>query len=512
MKGKRRLDDDEEVQPEKRARSGASDGPRIDLDNVAVFERLAVPQASLQLNEEPSSDFFSLPEQPAVRPVLPLKRTRDEENVDNDIGTIPTSLYLRELKRQRVELGLLVFHEDDADDIKGDEGLPSIEKRARCAVRLAVRNGELCDRYDIEAILGFGTFGVVLRARPRENEGSGEPVAPVAIKLAYKYSDLGTKPLDLLSEELHGSQQEVNILEKATKPFSNANVVNLLHTWEDEHFYFIVTNLVGHEASTFSSSLNFFDPARNRAVSIPYYDSSKKTHSSNWCRRMASSNSERGLPPLPMARGIFAQLVRGLFRLHAKRIAHGDLKGDNILVSAIDTDRANKLDHRLATMKNPTTQDLADLAAEFAPQAVIVDLGLATTGNPAPPEKARYGTWQFCAPEILSNLEYSGDDLARTDAFTADVFALGLCLHQLLHGYHHFPRAAKDAAQGKFTVFKRLDKLWIEDDSEYPLEYLRPDLDAEGRRLLKSMLCMDPDERPTISMVMDSPWVVDVFK
>ena len=135
----------------------------------------------------------------------------------------------------------------------------------------------------------------------------------------------------------------------------------------------------------------------------------------------------------------FREVVGAVEFLHTQRIAHRDLKLENVLISASGTCK------------------LADfgLAHEYVGE---VDFGLTDEHVGEAECEVLYdvcGSKSYVAPEVLLNLGYNG--------YSADVWSLGICLFAMLTGFFPFTEAAVDnvyyasaqkqaAAFGSFTL------------------------------------------------------------
>ncbi|KAJ3086293.1 hypothetical protein HDU96_004976, partial [Phlyctochytrium bullatum] len=246
----------------KRGRSRLHYDP--DQDDVAMFEELPP-----QLPTPPTH-----PSTPLLQPCSSSEHSRVADDVEEtrggDVRYASSPVESPRSGEPSPELPQAMIYLDNDDDEQADYGLDEDEQRARFAVRLAMRNAEIFDYFRVEAILGFGTSGVVVRARPnREAEAMcGKDI--VAIKICYKWIDkVAEAPQDPFL--WNDTVEEVAVLEEAK---GHQNVLNILRTWEDNFHAYIITELVGTAStSEVRSRLSFYNYKDNTYEDIPVYRS-----------------------------------------------------------------------------------------------------------------------------------------------------------------------------------------------------------------------------------------------
>ena len=96
---------------------------------------------------------------------------------------------------------------------------------------------------------------------------------------------------------------------------------------------------------------------------------------------------------------IFRKIVRGVEYLHSKKIAHRDIKLDNIMVN-----------------KNYDVK--------------IIDFGFSLFTSSSKKLSLHCGTPSYMAPELVAKKDYVGQPV--------DIWALGVLLYKLLTGYYPF--------------------------------------------------------------------------
>lgn len=178
-------------------------------------------------------------------------------------------------------------------------------------------------------------------------------------------------------------------------------------------------------------------------------------------------------------REILFQVSKGLDYLHSKKIVHGDIKPSNILIyfpSANDGDG------------DSSTSVLFKLA-DYGIYSIIELDDTALFKKQKKSNSNLFGTMGWRAPEL-----YDSD----TFHLPADIFALGCIFgYTLSGGRHPFGDCTLEQSiqimEKKGMKFTKNDlKLEFSDDAETAFD------------LIKSMLCMEPEERPQINKVLTS--------
>jgi serine/threonine protein kinase len=155
------------------------------------------------------------------------------------------------------------------------------------------------------------------------------------------------------------------------------------------------------------------------------------------------------------SRRIFVQLVDALVYLHARSIAHRDLKPNNILMDQFS---------------NPK----------------IADFGLCHYTDAKSLLNTPCGSIFYAAPEILSEQEYNGQ--------LSDVWSLGVVLYSMLTS------ALPWTSTNQALVLKQI----LNGDLSLSLI-----ISTDIYHLLSKMLTFTPEFRPTMMQVSQHPWVSD---
>lgn len=177
-----------------------------------------------------------------------------------------------------------------------------------------------------------------------------------------------------------------------------------------------------------------------------------------------------------LVRFMFLQLSNAVHFMHLKRLAHLDLKLENILLD------------RYFNIK------LADLGVAFQLEKDTNDWCY------------RRGTVHYMAPEI-SNLQKN----QKYDALKADIYSLGVWLYLLLVGEFPTPSMID-----KFSSMSTTDSISDEiTDDEHSKDEISTNnwkvLSENARNLIVQMLSLEPQNRPSINEVLDHPWFEHPF-
>jgi serine/threonine protein kinase len=149
---------------------------------------------------------------------------------------------------------------------------------------------------------------------------------------------------------------------------------------------------------------------------------------------------------------LFYQLMSAIEYMHTQEISHRDIKMENILIEA-----------RTGKVK-------------------VIDFGFSCQCKDR--LKIFCGTPSYMSPEIVSKKEYYGGP--------ADIWACGVLLYTLLCGTFPFKSITTEK-----ELFRKINRgiFSVADSFTY-----------EIKDLLKSMLNVEPSERPTATMILSHPW------
>ncbi len=157
------------------------------------------------------------------------------------------------------------------------------------------------------------------------------------------------------------------------------------------------------------------------------------------------------------------QVLSALSYLHKKGLAHGDIKGENILL----------------------TQSLET--------AKLIDFGFVSSCGTVDPQEVARGTRQYMAPEQHGLFPY--------DPAKADIFSLGATMFALVLGCHpcsdrcvQYDHTYRLLASGKANEF------WGACGAD------KQGISQEFREVILSMLNINAGRRPTVEKLIESSW------
>ena len=154
------------------------------------------------------------------------------------------------------------------------------------------------------------------------------------------------------------------------------------------------------------------------------------------------------------AKRIFKQILSGIEYCHSLSVAHRDIKFDNVLI-----DNKNNVK--------------------------IIDFGFASLDSYEQKTRLFCGTPSYMAPEIVKRKDYC--------AVNADVWALGILLYAMLCGRMPF-KGFNDK-----ELYRKIEKG----------SFALPGHFQEGlKRLINSMLDLNPRKRPSIKVIKENEWIL----
>lgn len=176
---------------------------------------------------------------------------------------------------------------------------------------------------------------------------------------------------------------------------------------------------------------------------------------------------------------LMQQILSGVHYLHAMGVVHRDLRPDNILLSG-------------------TLESCDVKIADFGLSALvrIGEKGYDTSGSEKRKRYAqlteKWGTKEYFAPEVLEQM-YGPQ---------VDVWALGCVFYELLCGELTFPVRSHDTLH---TFYGRIARASYDMRKPVIVNKISPD----AKKLLQSMLHVDPIERLSASQCLTHPWMTE---
>ncbi|XP_073943567.1 death-associated protein kinase related-like, partial [Choristoneura fumiferana] len=159
------------------------------------------------------------------------------------------------------------------------------------------------------------------------------------------------------------------------------------------------------------------------------------------------------------ARRALRHVLEGLAHLHARRIAHLDLKPQNLLLTA------------------------------EGEELLICDFGISRAIQPGAHVREILGTRDYVAPEILS---YEPLSLA------ADMWSVGVLAYVLVSGYSPF------AGDTKQETYLNIAQCQL----SFPGDLFRG-VSARAQQFIRDTLVVDPKGRLTVEECLEHPWLKD---
>ena len=177
-------------------------------------------------------------------------------------------------------------------------------------------------------------------------------------------------------------------------------------------------------------------------------------------------------------------LLEAVSYLHAKNIVHRDLKPQNLLIADKGSSDTNVVivdfgfGRTVDDINSPTEDTVLDPSSDQPPQR-----GLRHSRR----METICGTPNFLAPEIIEEQAYGRG---------VDVWSLGVVCFIIVSGYAPFYKTDEDALLCQIAL------------GDYDMESDPwPMISEECKDFVKSMLTLDPDERPSTQDMLSHSWL-----
>ena len=161
---------------------------------------------------------------------------------------------------------------------------------------------------------------------------------------------------------------------------------------------------------------------------------------------------EKGLIPESQTRFYTACIVMALNHIHSRSILYRDLKPENIMIDI----------------------EGYPVLIDFGVSKIVTDRTFTLIGTP-----------HYMAPEIVQGSGYS---------LPCDCWSLGVLIYECLFGKLPFGNEEDDL----YSIYKEIISC--------PLKFPKKIVDIPAKSLIESLLCVNPDLRPTIQECKKDPW------
>ncbi|KAJ3379103.1 hypothetical protein HDU84_007051 [Entophlyctis sp. JEL0112] len=365
------------------------------------------------------------------------------------------------------------------------KGLRSEDKLRRAlpnALSCPITATRFAYSYVVERVVGFGSNGAVLAARPLYDLNLPPPphinrVRLVAIKIIYKTAQsIAHVP----------PPHEISVLEALSHPSSPSAqsrlVLKMFDAWQDDFHHYMVCEFVGTMwYDTPVRPIAFRSSIQGMPAFLPVSTGSTDLWAWSYAKRLeAFKLKKHTMLPLAAVKSIAKQTAYALHLVHTAGYYHGDVKSENIICQ-----------------ENPASADI--------PQIILADFG---HSRPTSVKMKYYGTFDVAPPEFLADSPYCADFV---DGTCADVFALGIVIYTLVSRNGEVPDLMKTMREGNvgfWELFACLGgSLPISRHVEGRSEHQGNGLDAAFWNLIDGMCMVDPRERLSMLQVVKHPWL-----
>ena len=184
--------------------------------------------------------------------------------------------------------------------------------------------------------------------------------------------------------------------------------------------------------------------------------------------------NEKGYLTENESRGIFQQIIDGIYYLHNMGICHRDLKPENILFDSIEMKRIKIIDFGLSNLYTYSNSN-SNSGSENNKELLKTDCG-----SPG-----------YAPPEMIFGMKYDG--------LMTDIWSCGIILYAMLFGCLPFDDYEKEKLYLKI----------IEGKYEYPEDII---VSKEAKNLIDSILVVNPKYRADITQIKKNKWFLKNYK
>ncbi|KAJ3227250.1 hypothetical protein HDU78_010086 [Chytriomyces hyalinus] len=373
----------------------------------------------------------------------------------------------------------------DTRRVKRDQPVLTTEQKARNAINNALTYTPSLDGYTLHSVIGFGANGVVIAAEQPTPQGAS---IPVAIKIIYKPKN-GPKHPSTASDPIPNEILTLRAIARASNHKQHPTLLRYISDHQDAFHFYLVTELFGSDwLALVRSVLNIHGQKtssqtlvplvhRGKGVTLQFSNGSADLWAWSYFERCANwdpaTGETAGLPG-HLVKKIIGDVCSGLHHLHALGMYHGDIKSENVLVTAVNKDSLT------------SEVQVGGAQGDYHIEVRICDFGHTESRSTG---VRNVGTLDHAPPEYSKSAVQRG---VFVDGAKADVYALGLMATRLLASSGMFSEMVVDMdnmlGMVRDGVIEGMSELELVDD------------------LLKGMLCDEPEARFSMEQVLTHPW------
>lgn len=197
---------------------------------------------------------------------------------------------------------------------------------------------------------------------------------------------------------------------------------------------------------------------------------------------LAMQITSMGVCALPFTQFYVSEIVEILDYLRSRRVAHRDVKPENLLLTLEGRLKLIDFDAAVVVPADDPEDQQSDLAAGGPPGGSAA----AFEGEEPPQQPSFAGTSLYLPPEVLQSTAKLSEGLAL------DLWALGCIVYQMLVGVTPF------VADSEYLTFQRI----LQGDYEFPQKFDH----GEARFLIEVLLSPEPGARPNPKKLRQHPF------
>ncbi|KAI8611889.1 kinase-like domain-containing protein [Chytriomyces sp. MP71] len=208
----------------------------------------------------------------------------------------------------------------------------SPEQKARSALEYALKNTTSLHGFILRGVIGFGSNGVVLAAEQMTSENTS---FPVAIKCIYKASSKRSSLTKTPPKEI--------LTLRAIARDPHPSLLHYISDYQDHQNFYVITELYGIDWLARAASIHevascTLSPlvVKETGILLPFSSGSSDLWAWSYYERSVNWDCETGRTHLPfcLIKKILKDLCCAVAHMHEIGLFHGDIKAENVLVSA----------------------------------------------------------------------------------------------------------------------------------------------------------------------------------